>query len=350
MRLTELITEVGYEVDRVSIDDRVKFWIQQAIDMLYISLPSTERQRTATLTTVNGQQSIAVSKDFSEVIGIYNTAKEALGFLSFNEFFAKNRHLTSGTPEVYTFFQDQLLFAPVPNAAVNLTLHYSIEKPSIYVHNLTIEHQGGLPGAYVPVYLDEDGIAVGEGKLYCVSPTLADILVSLQTIDGHIHEVTVYHNTNAATLGVAWYFNESQANAWERNYFISPTKSNTIVKTSNKRKHHHFLNFLTTISASYPSSNNTQVYISQVNNSFLRLAFISPTLTNGTNELVHTADNELPGFLEKYHNIIFELAVAKGLRFNKNYEWADQHMKIANALIALAIGKGQVELGGESAE
>jgi len=340
MRLTEIITEIGYEVDRTGIDDRVKFWLQQAINTVYAALPKEERQRSVTISTVNAQQWVAVPTDFGDAPRIYDSNNEEISLISRADFFSKTKLSGSGTPSNFMFWNNRLLFTPTPNAAIDFTLQYYIEHPNIYNHNLTIDHQAGM-GSYVQVYLDEDGAADGTGKLLFVSPTTTDARVLISSIDGHQHEIIVYHDVDAATNGVAWWFDETATNAYERNFFISPTKANTVVKTENYRRHHHYLQFIHNPSpATHPDANNVEVYLDEdAVDRMLRLAFVSPTTTDGTNELVHTAQGELPGLLERYHQVIFELAVAKGQRFNKNYEWAAQHSKAAAGLMALITGK-----------
>lgn len=340
MRLSEIITEIGYEVDRTGIDDRVKFWLQQAITIAYVVMPKEERQRTATITTVSDQQAVTVPRDFGDLVTLYDSDKVVLPFTAPADFFAQNRVTDSGTPINYIYWNNQLLFSPVPDDAISFFLNYNIEHPNIYLHNLTIKHQASMSG-YLQVYVDEDGFDTGEGKLLFISPTESDTKVWLQTADGHRHEVTVYHDADAATNGKLWYFDEGAANSDERNFFVSPTGASTAIKTSSVRRHYHYLNFIHNPDpTSFPDGNNVGVYIDEDNvDRTLRLAFVSPTTTDGTDELVHSPEGELPGMLERYHPAVFELAVARGHRFNHNYEWATQHAQAASGLLTLISGK-----------
>ncbi len=340
MRLSEIITEIGYEIDRIAIDDRIKFRLQQAINTAYAAMPKEERQRTVNILTVNEQQHVDAPKDFGDLVTMYNSDKVVLPLLTYDAFFAQNKLVDTGVPENYLYWNNQFLFSPVPDDAITFTLNYNIEHPNIYVHNLSIEHKSSM-AEYVQVYIDEDGERQGEGKLLFVSPTTANVKVWLQTSDGHRHEVIVYHDNDAATKGVAWYFDEDAANADERNFFISPTGARTSIKTDNIRRHHHYLNFIHNPDpTTFPDTDNVKVYLDKDNvDRTLRLAFISPTTATGTDELVHTPEGELPGMLERYHSVIFELAVAKCHRFNHNYEYATQHSQAAAGLMSLITGK-----------
>lgn len=334
-----MITEIGYEVDRTILDARIKFWIQQAIDVVYAAIPKQERQRRAALDTVVAQEYLKVPTDFGTAHLIINSLNDHLRYVVDTEFFTRNKLTDAGSPEEYTYWNNRIYLSPVPDAIESLTLHYDIERPNIYIHNLIIEHQASM-GANPQVYIDEDGVDVGEGKLLFVSPTTTDAKVLLQTIDRHRHEIVVYHDVDAATKGVPWYLDEDAANADESNFFLSPTGADTVIKTANYRKHHHYLHFLHNPSpTTFPDSDNVEVYIDEDNvDRTLRLLFISPTLANGTTELVHSVEGEFPGFLERFQSAVYELAVAKGHRFNKNYEAAEQHSKAATGLMSLIIG------------
>jgi hypothetical protein len=340
MRLAECITEIGYDVDRTGIDDRIKFALQMAINTVYSALPKEERQRVAAISTVNGEQAVNAPTDFGDVMAVYNSDKELLTPLTPTEFFKKNKIAGSGTPLAYTVWNNQFLFSPIPNAAVNFTVNYILEHPNIYVHNLTINHIAATTG-YVQVYIDEDGISTGEGKLLFVSPTSTDARVQLQTVDGHKHEIVVYHDAAAAANGVPWYFDESATNAYERNFFASPTKADTVIKTANYRKHHHYLNFIhNPAPTSFPDVNNKTVWIDEdAADRGLRLAGILVGAAAVANEVVHAPEGQMPGMLERYQAAVYELAVAKMHRFNKNYEWARQHSEAASGLMSLILGK-----------
>jgi len=340
MRLAELITEIGYDLDRTSIDDRIKFWIQQAIDMVYAALPKKERQRSATITVVTGVQEVNTPSDFGDFDTIYNSAKEPLAYLTPREFFAPDKNLASGTPIEFTYWNNQILFSPVPDASTAHTINYFLEKPNVYVHSLTMKHYVSM-SAHVQVYVDEDGFAEGEGKLLFVSPTTTDAKIQVQTADSHRHEVIVYHDVDAATKGTPWYFAEKATNAYERNFFLSPTLSDTVIRTANTRRHHHFLNFIHNPDpTSHPDGNNAAVYVDEDGlDRSLRFGYISPTTTATTdNELIHDADNVIPGLIELYHSAVFEFAMAKGHRFDKRHDRAAAHETAAGVIMAFILG------------
>ena len=338
-----MISEVLDAVDRKSdttLDNKAKFWIQNAIDFVFAALPKRERQRTATLTTVASQQYVDVPTDYGNVVEIKNSSNQKLNFLTPAEFFTRHASADAeGTPVDFTFWNNQFLFNPIPDSILSLDLLYEIDRPNIYTHNLTIDHQASMTG-YVQVYIDEDGVSSGEGKLLFVSPTTTDAKVLIGSADGHQHELIVYHDTNAATKGVAWYFDENAANAWERNFFVSPTKAETVVKTENYRNHHHYLYFIHNPDpTAFPDGDNVAVYLDEdANDRTLRLAFTSPSTTDGTDELTHSKQGEFPGFLERYHSAVFYLAVSEGWLFNKRPDLSENAMKKGSALLSLLAG------------
>lgn len=343
MRLVDMRSELLDAIDRVSsinIDNKATFWIQNAIDLVYATLTKRERQITSTLTTVASQQGLNVPSDFGDIVNIKNSLNQKLNFLTPDEFFTRHSSETAeGTPTDFCFFNRQFLFNPIPNAVISLDVLYDLDRPNIWTHNLTIDHQASM-SSYVQVYIDEDGIETGEGKLLFVSPTTADAKVWIQTADGHRHEVIVYHDASAASHPL-WYFDEDATNAWEGNFFISPTKVETVIKTENYRGHHHYLYFTHNPDpTTYPDGNNVGVFIDEdLTDRTLRLAFISPTTADGTNELVHAKQAEFPGFLERYHSAVFALAVASGHEFNKQFDLSKAATERATALLAIITGR-----------
>lgn len=344
MRLLSMRSELLDTIDRVSsvnIDAKATFWIQNAIDLVYAAITKRERQRTDILTTVQSQQWLNVPSDFGDIIEIKNSSNQKLNFLTPEEFFTRHSAETAeSTPKDFTFFNNQFLFNPIPDTAISLSVFYDLDRPNIWVHNLTIAYQASM-GDYLQVYLDENGIATGEGKLLFISPTTTDARVWIQTADGHQHEIIIYHDASAASNGVAWYLDEDGTNAWERNFFLSPTKAETVVKTENYRGHHHYLSFIHNPDpTTFPDGANVGVFIDEdLTDRTLRLAFISPTPANGTIELTHAKEGQFPGFLERYHSAVFEFAVARGHAFNKRPEEAKAAAERGTALIAMLTGK-----------
>jgi hypothetical protein len=341
MRLSEMETEVHYQLDRedASITDRVRFWIQNSIDLVYAALPKEERQRTAALTTVDGQQYLDVPGDYGEFLRIVDSDEQKLEYKTPLEFFNRHTGFTdSGAPKIFTFWNNQFLFSPIPNAGLSLDLHYFIERPNIYNHNLQMTRDASASSNGTQIYIDEDGIADGEGKLLSVTANNADTVGLLEAADGHKHELPIYDDDNAATNGVPWYFDESEA----INYFISPTKTyETVVKTNAYRRHSHILNFVHNPDpTAYPNAENKIVYVDEDNVDMgARIIFAAHGGVTVNQSTILAEQGVFPGFLERYHSIVFELAVAKGLRFDKKYEQAKLHAEIAQGMMSLIAGK-----------
>lgn len=80
--------------------------------------------------------------------------------------------------------------------------------------------------AGVALYFDENGVGTGIGKFLCVSPTGADILVPVSN-GGYLR---IHHDADAATNGVAVYFDDDAANVYERLLYVSPTNLSSTVE------------------------------------------------------------------------------------------------------------------------
>jgi len=345
MRLSLMISEILSTIDReagTALNARALFWIQGAIDLVYATLPKEERQRTETLTCVTSQQWLDIPSDFGGIINIKDSSNQYLNYLTPELFFDRSGYDSAeGTSRDYTVWDSRFLFNPIPDSAISLKALYHLDRPNIYTHNLTIEHviAGTIASDYVQVYIDEDALKTGEGKLLFVSPTTSDSKVWIQSVDGHKHEITVYHDANAATHP-AWWFDEGASNAWERNFFISPTLASTVTYTSNIRRHHHLVNFIHNPDpTTFPDGNNAKVYIDEDNvDRGKRLAFTSPTTTDGTCELTHAKEGVFPGFLERYQQAIYNFALAEGHSYNKNPGLAKYANERAAALLSMVTG------------
>lgn len=340
MTLADMITEIGYEVDRTGIDNQIKIRLQQAIGIAYTALPKEERQRTATLTTVSSQRWLNVPGDFGDVVSIYDSNEDELPRVTPGEFFAPGKLKSSGTPLNYIYWNGQILFSPVPDDAYAYTLHYHMEKPNIYVHDLTIKHYAyAQTGA--KVYVDEDAIATGEGRLIANTSAATDYILWLEDADCHKHTITIYHDANAATNGIAWYYAEGETNAWERGFFASPTQQDTVVRTSDTRLHNHFLKFIhnPSISDGFPSTGKNVYLDENYTDPTKMLNYISPTTADHAFDTIDSKECGMAGFLERYHSVIFDLAVARMHRFNKNYDAARTYAEAAANTMALFTGK-----------
>lgn len=318
-----MITEVGLELDRADIDTRITRWIQQSIDDAFSTLQSKGLEAKKTLTTTEDVETVAVPDDFGVLLELRYTPGDGSGKqlepLNAIEFFRRHADQTgSGYPYEYCLFAGHFYFSPIPSSAMTLTLSYKRASASVYTHTINFTDADGAAATGVQVYLDENAIEEGIGKLYFVSPTETDAKIKLVTADGHVHEVTLYHSATAATLGVAWYFNEDGSETSERNLFVSPTGQDCVVQTDSYRNHTHYIKFIDDDSA---ASTGVGIYLDEdATVKTQRLLFVSPTDTNGTSECVLSKDGSVPPFVDRYHEAIFLGAISRGLRYEKLYQ------------------------------
>lgn len=325
MKLSDIISEIGNELDRSDIDARIKRWIQQSTDFVYNNLPFSSVERTASLTTVTSQETLALPIDFGEMYSLIYTPGDNSGYKlrevdppRFFELYPDQN--TTSFVRDFCVYNNVLHFAPLPASTYSLTLRYRIASPNIYKHNINITDDDSAATNGVLVYLDEDAVETGVGKLYFVSPTNTNAILRIATIDGHQHDLTIYDDDDAATLGVAVYLDEDGSEETERLLFISPTGTDCIVQTNGYRKHSHFVKFVDDDSA---ASNGLAIYCDEDQAvKTARLRFDSPSDIDRTAELVNTVEDLLPPFIERYHESVFLYSVAKGARWKKEYDVA----------------------------
>lgn len=318
MTLSDMLTELQSELDRDDIDSRILRWIQQSVDGVFNDVPFINTRRSATLTATASQETLSVPLDLGEIGELRYTpgtgAGHALRRLAPEVFFRRYPDQTNtGYPSEYCFFNNLLYLSPLPVSALTLTLHYTIASANIYTHGLPITDDDSAVTKGALIYLDEDGISTGVGKLLFVSPTTTDALAKVAIGDGHYHSVTIYHDADAATLGAPWYFDEDFGVSEDRNLFVSPTGTDCVVQTGITRKHSHYVRF---VDSDTTVSDGVAVYCDEdASDKAQRLLFVSPTDSDGLTDLLLSEDGSLPPFLERYHEAVFLHALAKGLRF-----------------------------------
>jgi hypothetical protein len=325
MQLDFMIDELGREISRTDIDNRIKLWIQGAINWLYGVLPFRSTERTATSTTVTSTELLSVPADFGEMITLTYTPGDGSGFelvernpTQFFELFPDQ--VGTGFPNFYCIYNNKFHLAVLPASTYSLTIRYRIASPNIYVHNLDVTYQNNASTLGVAIYLDEDAVGVGEGTLYFVSPTNTDAVIQLASANGHVHTVTVYDADDAATLGVPIYLNENATLDFDKILFASGSGIDCVIATGITRTHKHFIKFVDNLS---PSTGTRQIYLDEdVIAKTARVVCKTISTTADTVESVHGIDNILPPFVEQYHDVLYMHALAAGYRYLKEYEIA----------------------------
>jgi len=337
MILSDLISDVGTELDRSDLDTQIKRWIQQSVDFVFNTLQTKGSEESVSLTATASTETIALPGDFGTLIDLRYIAGDDSGYqlvpLSPNEFFRRYADQTqTGYPTHFCIFDDYIHLSPLPSSTYSYTLTYHVSSANVYEHSINFTDADGAATTGVLIYIDEDAVRTGVGKLYFVSPTSADAKIRLASLDGHQHDVTIYHSASAATLGVAWYFDEDGGTSYERNLFVSPTGKDCVIKTDSFRDHAHYIKFIDSSSA---ASTGVGVYCDEdAAVKTQRLLFVSPTDANGTSQVVLSPNYSLPPFIERYHEVIFLGALARGLRFSKKYQEAGMLNKEVEKILA----------------
>jgi len=335
MTLSDMITDIGEDIDRDDIDDKITVWIQDATNWLYNKSHFHSLERSVTGTTTTDDELKIVPADFSEMHTLEYAPGDGTGYIlnevSSTTFFRKYPDQNfSGWPIDYCIYEDQIILGPRPNDALALILRYRIAPPNIRTHDLTITDDNNAATNGVQIYLDEDAFGLGYGKLYFVSPNESNALIRVETVGGHEHDITIFHSADAATLGVEWYFDDDGSDASKRNLFIGVNGLDCIVKTNGFRKHAHFIKFIDSLNA---ASVGSLVYCDEdVPDKTDRLLSVNANNVDAVSELVLSKEGELPPFAEKFHEVLKERSAGKGHLFNKNKDDAQTAFALAEQL------------------
>ena len=334
MQLSDIITVIGEELDRSDIDTQIKRWVQQSIDHIVSILPTKSLERSSSLTSTASQETLALPGDFGEIIELRYTPGDESGYklteMTPSQFFEKYPDQDStGYPTHFCLYKDEIHLGILPSGSYSFTLRYRVASPSIYHHDINLTHDANAAVSGVQIYVDEDAVGTGEGKLYFVSPTSSDCVIATASANAHAHELTIYHNDNAATLGVPWYFDEDGT---DKNLFVSPTSVNCIAKSGAYRRHTHYAKFTHYADA---AADGVAVYCDEdVADKTKRLLFVSPTASDGTVSTVFNEADTLPLFIEQYHEAVILFALGRGYRWLRDWDAMRSAYQDASSLLS----------------
>lgn len=322
-QLKELVVEELGQPN--GIDRFLDRWIQQSIDLIYGKLPFEATLRSGTITTTADTETVPIPDDHGETVSLIYTPGDGSGYklteVTPDQFFTNfPDQITSSFVNFFTVYDGLIYMSPIPADAYTLTLRYRISSSNIFLHQFNIEDDNNAANVGVAVYLDEDDISSVKqiGKLYFISPTSLNAKISLNDLDGHKHEVTIFHSDDAVSLGRQLYLDEDISTFNKRLLFVSPTGKDTVVQVNTSRNHSHFIKITDNDDA---ATDGIAVYCDEdVADKTKRIRFVSPTDVDGTSEVVPSLNELLPPFVEQYQEGIVLAAVTRGFRRLKNYD------------------------------
>ena len=348
MTIAEIITEIGAEIGRSDIDAKILTWIQRASNRVYMANQWTGLHKTYTFDSVASQRAYDLPGYYGKIQSVAYDEGGGTGhqLRGLTLPFAQSRYhgsTTEGIPYFYWLNNNKINLEPVPAAAYSMTIELYMGSPNLYIHDINLTDSDTTAADGVAIYLDEDAISTGVGKLYFVSPTTTDALIRIAAANNHYHTVTVYHSADAATLGVQVYFDEDGSNENERLQFVSPTNTNCVVQTNPIKEHTHYVQFVDSDGAAV---DGVAVYLDEdVASQAARLLFISPTDTDGTAELILAPGDGIPPFIEAYHEVIYLKILQYGQLWNRRYAEAKEIAGEFNRVLVAVIDHDGYDMG-----
>lgn len=327
MIISEMITELGYELDRSDIDTRIKLWMQQAINKIYNFHEWTGLKRSWSPTIVASTQAYDLPKNIAKIYSVTYDSGDGIGHRLVG--ITKERadlefagSTVTGIPNFYWLYNGKIYFHSIPASTYTITVSYSSGSPTIYHHNLNITDDDNAATTGVAIYFDEDAVNSKTGKFYFVSPTTTDAIVRLASASNHQHDLKIYHSADAATLGVAVYVDDDGTNSYERMLFVSPTQADGYCESEAFRGHTHYMQL---VDDDDVATNGTQLYLDEDDVSkTARILSVTAGDANTTIESVLAHDNGIFPFTESFHDLMYLCALYKGLFWTKQYAEAKE--------------------------
>lgn len=329
MNPASIISEIGSLLSRNDIDSKITNWLQNTIDEVFMAIKANDMITHYDITMINGTREYTLRGNISEV--------SYVGYVGSGTGYEINRlspsqiaefvlgRTNKAKPTAY-YVQGKIIgFDPIPDSGYTYRVSYYSCAPNIQIHTMAFVDDNNAATTGIALYLDEDGVSSGEGKLYFVSPTAENAKLRVSTIDGHSHLVTVYHSTTAATLGKLVYVDEDAANTDERLLFVSPLTTDCVVAADISLNHTHYIKIMHNPNA---ASIGVRAYVDEdAYPTTNKLLFVSPTNTSSTDSLVVSSDGSLPGLLEEFRPVLIRGTMVQALYYGRQYDESGKEMR-----------------------
>ena len=148
----DLIASIAAWTHRTDLTSVIPDFIRMAESRMSMDLNPRQVDASATLTTTAGSNLIALPSDFNQMrtlsfsSGGNTTVLDAMPPETLTRNYAG---WTTGSPRAYSLHGQNLLLAPTPNAAYDLTLEYFSTIPSLSVSNQTNVILTSYPDLYL---------------------------------------------------------------------------------------------------------------------------------------------------------------------------------------------------------
>jgi hypothetical protein len=241
-----------------------------------------------------------------------------------------------GTPDTYWIKNNQIYLDPIPDSAETITMEVYRGSPNLWLHDWNIQHHATPASFGVQLYLDEDAVQAGIGKLYAVLPNTRDSNIYIATANNHIHTIPIYYSADAATLGVPIYFDDNATPTNEKMVFDSPTYSNCAVQTNATREHTHYIHFKY---FDTPSGVGSPVYVDWDQFTAGMTFANNDGAANATVELIHTPNNGIFPLMEAYHELIYTKAMQYALYWLEKWSEGNTYRDTFRLMVQDAIDR-----------
>ena len=149
---TELKSSIANWIHRNDLSAVIPDFITLAESRMSLELDVDQLQKTATITTVSGSDTVALPSDFKSMIDATITMGSVMYVLDkMPAQLLRNRwgSYTSNSPQSYSILNTKLKLGPIPNGDYDIVLEYNCTVPSLSDSNPTNDLLTAYPDMYL---------------------------------------------------------------------------------------------------------------------------------------------------------------------------------------------------------
>lgn len=165
---TSLKTAIADLLHRSDLTSVIPDFIGMAEKRMQVDLKASELEKTGTITTTSGNNTVTLPADFSALVSAsLNSSGQTISLdcMPLSLLLEQYGNSTTGTPHSYALLNNNLILGPTPAGVLTITVRYSANIPSLSVSNTTNDILTKYPDLYLhcclvyaALYCQDDGL------------------------------------------------------------------------------------------------------------------------------------------------------------------------------------------------
>jgi len=165
---SSLQTAIAAWTHRTDLTSVIPDFIGMAEKRMQVDLKVSELEKTGTITTTSGNNTVSLPSDFSTLIAASLDSGGqtiTLDSMPLHVLLGQYGNSSTGTPHSYALLNNSLVLGPTPAGALTITVRYSSNIPALSVSNTTNDVLTKYPDLYLnccmvfaALFLQDDGL------------------------------------------------------------------------------------------------------------------------------------------------------------------------------------------------